>query len=107
MKKRTVKKTKRQKYDAIPFGLIPGLIAPVIAFYIFYLIKNTSSMTFLEFVQYLNGNGVVLQSITLGVLPNLLFFFIFIWTNKYQSARGVLLATMIYTAIILGYKYFF
>ncbi len=107
MKKRKIIKKKKTKYDAIPFGLVPGLIAPVIAFYIFYLVKNTSSMTFLEFVQYLNGSGVVPQSITLGVLPNLLFFFIFIWTNKYQSARGVLLATMIYTAIILSYKYFF
>jgi len=107
MKKRTIKKNKRQKYDAIPIGLVPGLIMPVISFYIFYLIKNSSSMTFLEFVQYLNGSGVVPQSITLGVLPNLLVFFIFIWTNKYQSARGVLLATMIYTAAILIYKYFF
>ncbi len=106
MKKRIVKKPKRQKYDAIPFGIVPGLITPALGFYIFYLIKNTS-MPFLEFVQYLNGSGVVPQSITLGVIPNLLVFFLFIWTNKYQSARGVLLATMIYTVVILGYKYFF
>ena len=49
--------------------------------------------------------GVHFKLISICVFPNLLAFFIFIWTNYLKSARGVLLATFIYAFIIFIGKF--
>ncbi len=102
--KPTYPNKKKQSFDKLYIGLILGLLIPLISFYVFFLIKNTS-LTFGKFVEYLGNSGVIPQSVTLGVIPNLLIFFIFIWTHRYLSARGVIVATMIYTVVILAVKY--
>lgn len=98
-------KKKKQKLDAIYYGIIPGMVAPALGFYLVFLAKNQLQLTFWEFVKYLSTYDTIPQALTLGVLANLLVFFIFIWTKKYESARGVIIATIIYTVLILGYKY--
>ena len=90
----------QKKIDKIIFGIIPGLIAPLIGVLIFYLIQN-STETFFEFLKSLTLSGVITHSVSLAVLPNLLIFFVFIWTHNYKAAKGVILATILYALLIL------
>ncbi|OFX47509.1 MAG: hypothetical protein A2046_13055 [Bacteroidetes bacterium GWA2_30_7] len=85
-------------------GLIIGLLIPVIALFIFFLSTN-NNLSFLEYLKYLISMNVVTQLVSLCVVPNLLLFFIFIWTNKLYSARGVLFSTIIYTIIVFIIKF--
>ena len=95
---------KKEKFNNFFYGLIPGLIAPLIGFYIFYLVKF-SHYKFLEFFEYISGQSVVTHTISLSVLPNLIIFFLFIKLNLYKSAKGVILATMIYAITIIIMRY--
>ena len=42
--------------------------------------------------------------VSLSAIPNLLLFFVFIWTNWNKSARGVIFATLIVAGITLLLK---
>ena len=92
--------TTKKKIDKIIVGLIPGLIVPIIAVLIFYFVQN-STESFFEFLKSLSLSGVITHSVSIAVLPNLLIFFIFIWTNSYKAAKGVIMATIFYAILIL------
>jgi len=85
-------------------GLISGLLIPVIALLIFYL-STYNNQSFIEYLNHLISINIVTQLVSLCVVPNLLLFFIFIWTNKLYSARGVLFSTIIYTIIVIDRVY--
>ncbi|MBN1252324.1 MAG: hypothetical protein JXR51_02665 [Bacteroidales bacterium] len=92
------------KYNKEKIGLITGLILPVITIFVFFLVKNPDS--FKIFINQIIGVNIYSELISVCVVPNLLLFFIFIWTNRMLSARGVIGATFIYAIIILILKYF-
>jgi hypothetical protein len=94
----------KSKYNSLSLGTILGLIVPIIAILLFYFGKS-KTLTFIEFIDYLIYWHIYTKLLSLCVIPNLLLFFIFIWRELYYSARGVLLATFIYTFIIIGLKY--
>jgi hypothetical protein len=92
-----------KKFDSLLIGTISGLILPFITITVYYFIKyNKVSVS--DFINVLETYNVITQVISLCVLPNLLLFFINLWTNRMQSARGVILATFIYTFIVLIMK---
>lgn len=93
---------KIRKYDKLEIGLVLGLLLPVLAIVILWLFNSEESI-----FKYLKGfykvNSIA-GLVSLSALPNLLLFFIFIWTNRYRSARGVIFATLIVAAIMLLLK---
>jgi hypothetical protein len=96
-----VKKT----FDNVWLGAFAGLIAPVFAMFLFYLIRF-NHLTFTQFYErILQANGIVTPSISLCVIINLLVFFLFIWSNRNYSARGVLLSTMVYAGYVVYQKF--
>jgi hypothetical protein len=96
----------RKKYDYMWIGLVLGFISPLLTLYAFYLFRYSSHLTFEQFyTQILLAANIVTPSISLCVISNLLVFFIFIWTDRYYSARGVLFATIIYGGYVVYQKY--
>ena len=86
-------------------GAITGLMAPLISLFVFYLVTY-HTISFSDFFHnILLGYGILLPVISLCVITNLLVFFIFIWTNRNYSARGVLLATFVYGGYMMYQKY--
>lgn len=85
-------------------GLVLGLLIPVIALFIFYF-STYNNQSIIDYLSHLISIDIVTQLVSLCVVPNLLLFFIFIWTNKLYSARGVLFATIIYTIIVFIIKF--
>ena len=92
-----------KKGDHILIGLVPALLLPVIImaailnyyasnFTLKYIIKNPM---FSPLVNDLKG----------ALLVNLGLFFLFYWLKKDQSAKGVVLATLLYALFYLYYVF--
>lgn len=97
--------TFKKRFDSLTIGAVSGLVAPLISLFVFYLIAYRN-MAFSQFFhEILIGYGILMPVISLCVIINLLVFFIFIWTNRNYSARGVLLATFVYAGYVVYQKY--
>ncbi len=94
---------KNLNYNSILTGLLVGLILPVIVFIFFYASQNISD--FSVFVSKVFKAGIFTHLISLCAVPNLLVFFVFMWTNRLLSAKGVIGATFIYTIIVILIKF--
>lgn len=90
------------RFDSLYTGLILGIILPILAIIAIWIFNSEGSL-----VNYLKGfyrvNSLA-GLISLSAIPNLLLFFIFIWTNRIKSARGVIFATFIAAFIMLLFK---
>ena len=87
-------------------GFVLGLLVPLMALLIFNL-EAFGHLSAGEFLQQLISKKKLSAAISLGLIPNLLVFFIFIWLSYLYSARGVLAATLVFAILALITKYFF
>ena len=94
----------KSRYDLVKLGFALGIIVPVISFFIVYKIKF-DNYTLREFYDFLLSMNALPKILSLMVIPNLLVFFIFIWTNHLYAARGVLAATVVDALIIMALKF--
>jgi len=97
--------TERKSFDSMLVGVIPGIIIPLIAVYFVFLLHSHGAGSFEIYMKSVIKQQVLPKVLSLSLLANLLVFFPFIWTNRNKSARGVILATMIYGVVILSLKY--
>ncbi len=91
--------------DNAPLGLLLGLIFPVIGLFVVYLVKF-SSTGIGDFFQTLFHNfKAAALIIAFSLFANLIPFIYY--TNKRldQSAKGILIATMLYAVLIILLKY--
>lgn len=96
----------KQKLDNQWLGVILGTLAPVITLYAIFLFgySGNSIGSFIEIIWYQN---IFTRVVSISVVPNLVIFFLFIWTNRLKSARGVLAATIGYAIFVFITKLFF
>jgi hypothetical protein len=92
-------------WDKLWIGLVIGLLAPVMAFTIYYLV-NYHYMKISGFIKYLATGDIYTPLISLCVLSNLLPFYLFINKEKYLGTKGVLASTFIWAGIIIFLKFF-
>ncbi len=76
-------------------GLLAGLLLPVIVMFVFYLF-SFYGFTIEEFIHFLIKMEIASKFLVLAVISNLLVFFLFIRLNYFYSARGVVLATILF-----------
>ncbi|HDR90603.1 MAG TPA: hypothetical protein ENN63_13380 [Bacteroidetes bacterium] len=94
----------KTKANRLELGLFLGLLMPVLTFFVFYLFLHNES-GIVEFINEVIVRQVSTQVISLCAVPNLLLFFVFIWTDRLYSARGVLTATFIIAFVVLILKF--
>lgn len=87
-------------------GILAGVILPVVIFFTFYLVKFSNLQIMMFPKQMLLGNFLPLI-ISWCVLPNLLLFFVFSWTNCLKSAKGALISTVVLTIALFSLKIIF
>lgn len=92
-----------EKYDRLAVGLVAGLLLPVLAFLVSWLIL--SDVTLSQYIERFQKLNRISSLISLSAIPNLLLFFLFLWKNMYWSARGVIFATLILAFIMLIVKF--
>ena len=94
----------RKRYNNIRMGLVLGLVAPILGFFIVYLV-GFRGMAFIEYLELLSFRNKLSSIVSLSVIPNLLLFFIFIWLDYLYSARGVLASTLLFALIVVVTKF--
>ena len=94
---------KRNRYDRILTGWLPGIIAPLIIFLLIYLVKY-SEMEFMIYLKNVWTMKIFLKLLSLCVFPNLALFFLFYRMKYDMAARGVIMATFIYAFVVLFAK---
>lgn len=92
------------RLNTITFGLIAGMLVPLLALVIFYLVSSPDK-AFPEFVEFIISRKKLSSLISLSLVPDLLVFFIFIWLNYLYSARGVLVAVFLFALIVVLTKF--
>jgi hypothetical protein len=96
----------KSKFDSVILGLVIGLFVPFISVVIFYYTSFTK-VPFKFFLEYSKQIDALPRLFSLGAIPNLGVFFLFLWRNHYYSARGVLMATIFLTFAMLIFKVIF
>ena len=95
---------KLSRYNNMRLGLAIGLVVPLITVFIFYKVKF-SHQDIGEFLSTMASKELLSSILSLCVIPNLLAFFISIWTNMLSLARGVLMATFVFALVVVAVKY--
>lgn len=93
------------KWDKFFIGLIPALVLPLLSFAFFYLFQM-QVMTFEAYLKTMLYPTIVAKILSFGCIINLGLFFIFISRDYYNSARGVIAATILWGIPILYAKFF-
>lgn len=93
----------RFSWDSLNTGLVLGLLLPLVPLTIYWQV-NFPFWNVSEFLVKLSQGHILVKLASLFVLVNMAMFFFFIWRYMNYSARGVLIATFIYAAIIVVLK---
>ena len=96
---------KKPNLDTTVTGTLFGIFIPIITFFVIYFVLS-GNQTLNDYLQRLFDRNIQGHFISISVIPNLLFFFIFIWLYKMKAARGVLLSTFLWAFLILAIRLF-
>jgi hypothetical protein len=92
------------KKDNLRLGLILGLIGPVLGLIVIYFFKYSSS-TFADFLDtFFRDNRLITSIGSLSLLANVVFFTLYVNTNRDKTAKGIFLVTLLYGIGILVLK---
>ncbi len=90
--------------DDLKFGLVLGLIGPIIGLFGFYFWKF-SAYSFGEFLRAVQQNKPLVTAITIPcLLVNIILFTFYINTRRDQTAKGIFAITLIYAVASLLFK---
>ncbi|HEY8658283.1 MAG TPA: hypothetical protein VIL78_04555 [Hanamia sp.] len=93
------------KKDNFVFGLALGVIAPMIGFMIYKLVKF-KGLTLSEMLQWMKFNpNLITVSISVSLLANAILFTIYINGHRDKTAKGIFVITIIYAIIAMAFKY--
>ncbi len=92
-----------KKFDTVLSGLVPALVIPFLTLLGFWIVKSDS--TLVDFLVQFQQLKMLSKTVSLATIPNLLLFFLFIWTNRNFSARGVIFATLLLAFVMLILKF--
>ena len=93
------------KRDSFPIGFALGFIFPALGFALIYIFWFYETMSLGDYYIYLRQRSDTMSAVlSLSLIMNLPVFFLNIWAHRYNTARGVIFATMIYGALIIYLK---
>ena len=96
----------KSKINSTPLGTIIGILVPIFSILLAYAVKFQGEMTVTEFLDSLLIHKIYTKVMALAVyFGNIIFFFLFIKTDMLRAARGVLLATILYSLAIVIFRF--
>ncbi len=95
----------RQRYNNVLTGIISGIILPVMAFFIFFLITRHGLALDL-FIRRMIEVDKVSEVMSISVFSNILIFLLFNRLDMLRSSKGVLGITIIWAFLVFGIKLF-
>lgn len=96
------------KKDNIVFGLVLGMIGPLLGMLLFksYKFGIFTYKEFFQFIYYEPGHRTLSVMMTLSLLVNAFLFTVYINTNRDHTAKGIFISTVLYGIAILLIKTF-
>ena len=92
------------KKDSFPFGVLIGLLAPVLSFWGYYYWKF-SLFSFSDFLHTLQGNKQLISALSIPcLLLNIVLFTVYINGEKDKTAKGIFTVSIIYALAALLFK---
>jgi len=92
------------KKDNLKFGLVLGLLGPIVGLAVVYIVSYRA-FTFGEFFNFFITDNKRITSIgALSLLANAVLFTLYINTHRDSTAKGIFLTTVIYGIGILVVK---
>ena len=93
------------KRDNLKFGILLGVLGPLIAMTIYYYWVFSRTISIREYFYVLHSNKQLLTAISsISLLANAVLFTIYINTHRDKSAKGIFVATLVYGIVVLVYK---
>ncbi len=95
------------KKDNFIFGIVLGLIAPLVGLLLLKY-KKFGMLSFKEVFQLLYtqpGHGLITAALSVSLMMNALFFTLYINSRIDKTAKGIFVATVVYGVIILFVKF--
>ena len=92
-----------KRFNTLLYGLVPGVLMPILTLLVFWLVKSDRGL--MEFLSGFQQLGMLSKVVSLTAIPNLLLFFLYIWTDRNFSARGVIFATLLLAFVMLILKF--
>jgi hypothetical protein len=93
------------KRDQYVFGVLLGLIMPILSFFGYYYWKF-SLFTFEDFIKLLQANKQLLTALSIPcLLMNIVIFTIYINGQRDKTAKGIFVVTLIYAISALLFKF--
>lgn len=92
-------------YNRLLTGLFLGVLVPAITVLLFYLVKHPAKSLY-EFIDLVTRANIMSPILSLCALPNLGLFYLFINKKWWLSARGILLATLVWAVLVFIVKFF-
>lgn len=86
-----------QKFDKVVYGVIAGLILPVIGYFISFLVKTRDTiLTFNDYWSHTLRGDEQQDILIFCLIPNMFFFYFtnFRW-NTYEMTKGLVGVTLI------------
>ncbi|MFB6455230.1 hypothetical protein ACE38W_08175 [Chitinophaga sp. Hz27] len=94
------------KKDNLPLGIVLGLITPVLAFFVYYLVavmpKNIDLWNFIG--QLKENRQLIPKLVSICLLLNGVVFYLYTRERRDITAKGIFLVTMLYAIAILMLK---
>ena len=95
-----------KKINSVGFGIVSGILLPFVLYLVLYYTK-VNNVRYTLTSDYAILSSILPVLISHCILPNMILFFIFNWTNKMLSAKGVVIATVILAAMVFITKLIF
>ncbi len=95
---------KKDRLNKLSTGIIGGIALPFICFF-FILVAKKGGYSFVGYLDKIREMSILPRLLSLCLLPNLLLFFLFIWSDRLRSARGVIIAMFVVGIIIIILKF--
>ena len=93
------------KKDNLIFGLALGLLAPMIGFMIYKMVKF-QGLSLSEMFQWMKFNpNLISASISVSLMANAILFTIYINGRRDKTAKGIFVITVIYAIAAMVFKY--
>lgn len=93
----------KKRFDTLLSGLLPSLVLPALTMLILWNIKSDEGLV--DFLVSFQQMKMLSKLVSLAAIPNLLLFFLFIWTNRNFAARGVIFSTFLLAFLMLLLKF--
>ena len=93
----------KKRFDSLLSGLIPGIVFPLMVMVVMWAVKSEDGL--FDFLRRFQHQHMLSKLVSLAAIPNLLLFFLFIWTDRTFSARGVIFATLVIAFVMLVLKF--